>query len=339
MEDSAAVFLLDQILSDAVMQKATDIHLTQNGNVISVSFRIGGRLLPYVSTEAAGPLLRRIKALSGMDVTVRFQPQDGAFEWSNEGLETLGLRVSASPTATGESVVLRLLGQQAGVGLRAIGMSIEQAQSIEQLLEHSSGLLLVAGPTGTGKTTTLYEMMRYVAARGRAVVSIEDPVEMPIGFSRQLEVRETQGMTFERALRAAMRQDPDVLMIGEIRDGDTARTVMHAALSGHLVLSTTHATDVIGASARLVEYGLPRSLVGDVLLAVVVQSFHRRACSNCLGAGCSRCRVQEEVQDNPFGFEVTHMTAQTRALLSSELPWQEVRTRCNGLLPLAFDGS
>ncbi len=335
MEDSAAVFLLEQILADAHMQGATDIHLMQSGSSLSVSFRIDGRLTPYVSTEAAGALLRRIKALAGMDMTSRWQPQDGSFTWQVVGENTLDLRVSASPTATGEAVVLRLLGQVRDVGLQAIGLTQGQVQLVEQMLEEEIGLLLVAGPTGTGKTTTLYEMMRYLARRGRAVVSIEDPVEMPIQFSRQLEVRETQGMTFERALRAAMRQDPDVLMIGEIRDRDTARTVMHAALSGHLVLSTTHATDVIGAAARLVEYGLPRPLVGDVLLSVIVQSFKRSVCPHCQGHGCVRCHAYDSDETPKFHFEIAPMTAQTRALLSSDLSWLEVRTRCSGLLPFA----
>lgn len=339
VEDSSAVFLLEQLLTDALAQSATDIHLAHSDSSLVASFRTNGTLTPYVSTESAGgPLLRRIKALAGLDMTERRQPQDGAFRWEGAGTRGVDIRVSTSPIATGESVVLRLLPDSLREdGFTDLGMTPEQARTAEALLNSNTGLLLVAGQTGAGKTTTLYAMMRYAASRGRAVVSIEDPVEMPLQYTSQLEVREQTGVTFERALRTALRQDPDVLMIGEIRDRDTARTAMHAALSGHLVLSTTHATDPIGAAARLVEYGLPRSLLGDVILSVVVQSFVQSHCLYCQGSGCSRCRQAGTTEQRQMHFQFADMTSQLRALISSDLSWMEVRLRCQGVLPLATE--
>ncbi|GMA60591.1 ATPase, T2SS/T4P/T4SS family [Alicyclobacillus fastidiosus] len=272
MEGFTAARVLQQIIDCAISSRATDIHLTSTHAAMRVDFRIDGAIRPFVHlTERGDELVRRIKALGRMDVTNGQAPQEGVFTWEMEHHKAR-LRVSAVPVYAGESVVLRVLNQfTQPLGIFELGMTPAQVARLVGLLSEPSGLILVAGRTGSGKTTTLYAMMHHLAMRGLQVFSLEDPVEMPIPNCRQLEVRERSGMTYELGLKSLLRQDPDVLMIGEIRDPITARIAVRAALTGRLVLATTHAADASSSLDRLLDFDVPKTLLAGVLRAVLVQ--------------------------------------------------------------------
>lgn len=290
MDEPSTELLLEQILNLALSVHASDIHLHLDREGLDIIFRAGGELVPYGRFHDDGPsLVRRAKALAKMDVTDLRVPQDGSFFCMTE-LGPCDVRVAAIPTIQGESLVLRLLPRSDNfLEFTDLGMTPEQAEEMDELLEASSGLILVAGATGTGKTTTLYAMMHRLSTRGRNVVSIEDPVEAQLACCRQMEVRERVGITFDVGLRAILRQDPDVIMIGEVRDEETARVAVRAALTGHLVLTTTHAKGLLGAASRLVDFGISRMVLSDVLLAVVIQELHVEVCQKCQGQGCTGC--------------------------------------------------
>ncbi|EPZ48982.1 GspE/PulE family protein [Alicyclobacillus acidoterrestris] len=275
MEAFTAARLLQQMIDAAITANATDIHLTSVNSGLRVAFRVAGCVRPFVHlTERGDEVLRRIKALARLDVTNAHTPQEGAFRWDMEGA-SVRLRVSTVPVYSGESIVIRVLRQaQRPLTIFELGLSAAQMGRLVTLLSEPQGLVLVAGRTGSGKTTTLYAIMQYLAARGMQVFSLEDPVEMPIAGCRQIEVRERSGMTYEVAVKSLLRQDPDVLMIGEIRDELTARIAVRAALTGRLVLATTHAAGVSGSIDRLLELGAKQALLSAVLRAVMVQRVH-----------------------------------------------------------------
>jgi general secretion pathway protein E len=321
MKDLSTAVLLQKVLDDAITYHATDVHLHGSREHLLIRFRVGGTVMDYLQTSESGePMMRRIKALARMDVIENRLPQDGSFRWVTDR-NSCDVRVATLPIVDGEAIVLRLLfANWVSESLTELGMTEKQADGVNKVLLSGTGLLLVAGPTGVGKTTTLYTMMAQLARMGKNVVSIEDPIERPLAECRQMEVRERLGITFEIGLKAILRHDPDAVMIGEIRDEATARVALRAALSGRLVLSTTHAKDVVGAAARLVDFGLSRSLVGDVLSAVVVQHLTRSPIQGRLS----------ELQTNPKGiidFEVELMSPQLSAMLASEMTWGELRVR------------
>ncbi len=326
MGDLPTALLLQHILDDALSEGASDIHLQANDVQLSVHFRISGVLQLYQTLPYAGDsIVRRIKALAHMDIAETRIPQDGSFHWESDKGEC-DIRVASLPTVDGEAVVLRMLIHAKGpVSFTDLGMTKEQEQLVLKLLAQSTGLILVAGPTGAGKTTTLYAMMVQLSRLNRRVISIEDPVEMMIADCRQMEVHEQIGVTFSAGLRALLRQDPDVIMIGEIRDEETARVALRAAMTGRLVLSTTHANDVIGAAARLVEFGLSRTLVGDVLSAVISQKLLSIACVHCHGTGCRACDETGYTTTRCGVFEIQPMTGTLAGLITSNLSWGEVR--------------
>lgn len=326
MEDLSTAVLLQQILDDAISYHATDVHLHTSRTSLMVKFRVAGVVMDYLKIGETGePILRRIKALARMDVVESRLPQDGSFRWVTDR-ESCDVRVATLPIVDGEAIVLRLLFSELRVNsLTDLGMTEAQSEAVSSVLMSGTGLLLVAGPTGVGKTTTLYTMMAQLARLGRNVVSIEDPVEKPLADCRQMEVRERLGITFELGLKAILRHDPDAVMIGEIRDEATARVALRAALSGRLVLSTTHAKDVIGAAARLVDFGLSRSLVGDVLTAVVVQY---RATTSFMASQemiDHASAADFHTANGRVKFIVECMTPQLSALLASDLNWAELR--------------
>lgn len=332
MEELSAVLFLERMLTDALSRQVTDVHLHDQGDRILVHFRVSGKIEVYASSSEAGrSVIRRIKALARMDIAETRLPQDGSFFWESE-TQQCDIRVASVPTVNGESVVLRLLTAQRGpLSFTAIGMTPLQAESMNELLKNHTGLILVAGPTGSGKTTTLYAMMLQLSRWGRHVVSIEDPVEMPVDYCRQVEVREQVGVTFDIGLRALLRQDPDVIMIGEIRDQESAKVALRAALSGHLVLSTTHARDLVGAAARIVEFGLPRSMVGDVLKAVVVQRLISMPCERCERGDCTDCQNHSESLERTAVFQIHEMAQSMVPLFSSPISWGELRERIEQL--------
>lgn len=332
MEELSAVASLQLILDSALVESASDVHLHLSGHELIVNFRISGMMQPKFHVyEDGDEIIRRIKALARMDTVECRIPQDGAFVWSS-GATKCDVRVATLPIIDGESIVLRLLGyHQLYIDFTSLGMTNLQAETVKHLLSNSAGMILVAGPTGAGKTTTLYTMMSYLASElGRHVMSIEDPVESQLTHCRQMEVREQVGITFDLGLRSMLRQDPDVIMIGEIRDEETAKIALRAALSGRMVLSTTHAGDVIGAATRLVDFGLSRSLVGDVLSSVIVQRLvGGQVCKNCSGRTCSVCQGTGFLDERHAQFEISPMTHHLKSLLSSEMTWTDLRNYTN----------
>ncbi|MCL6548766.1 MAG: Flp pilus assembly complex ATPase component TadA [Alicyclobacillus sp.] len=258
MEELSAAVLLGRILDDALARGSSDVHLHADRNHLTVHLRVSGRIEPYLRVPDLGPpVIRRIKALAKMDVAESRIPQDGSFRWHTDAADC-DVRAAVIPTVAGETAVLRLLSRyREPVSFTDLGMTDSQAERMNAILQNTSGLILTAGPTGSGKTTTLYAMMVQLSRWGRHVVSIEDPVEMPLPDCQQVEVRERIGVTFDAGLRALLRHDPDVIKVGEIRDEQTARVALRAGMTGHLVLSTTHARDAAGAVARLLEFGVP----------------------------------------------------------------------------------
>jgi CheY-like chemotaxis protein/Tfp pilus assembly ATPase PilU len=235
-----------------------------------------------IPRSAGIPLVSRVKIMSGLDIADRLRPQDGRARVSING-EAIDLRVSTLPASLGEKVVIRILNQKAtSLNLDSLGMSDDELKAIRSLLSHKEGIILVTGPTGSGKTTTLYSALRVVQGEGINIVTVEDPVEYRLGANIvQVQVNEKAGLTFASALRSILRQDPDVVLIGEIRDKETAQIALQASLTGHLVLSTLHTNDAPNAVTRLVDIGMEAYKIAPALRGVVAQRLMRRVCPAC----------------------------------------------------------
>ena len=277
------VRLVDQILTEAVRAGATDVHVQPEEGEVVVRYRVDGllRVAFRLPPEAHVPMVTRLKVLANLDISERRLPQDGNLEL-RLGDRRIDLRVSSFPTIHGENLVLRLLDQsRVRFGFEDLGFEPDDIQRFERLLARPSGIVLVTGPTGSGKTTTLYAALRTIDAERRNIMTLEDPVEYRLPGIRQAQILEKAGFTFAVGLRALLRQDPDVLLVGEIRDGETAAIAARAALTGHLVLSTLHTTSAAGAVSRLRELGLEDYLLGSTLTAVVAQRLVRRTCPDC----------------------------------------------------------
>jgi type II secretory ATPase GspE/PulE/Tfp pilus assembly ATPase PilB-like protein len=291
-DDSAsAIRLVDQLLAEGIHAGASDIHIEPEEQGIAVRHRVDGvlrqaRLLPR---SLAPSLVSRVKILSGLDIADRMRPQDGRARVAVRG-SVVDLRVSTLPASHGEKIVIRVLDGSAGLRtLDAIGFAADDLARIRSLLEQREGLVLVTGPTGSGKTTTLYAALREVQARGVNVVTVEDPIEYRLAGIVQVQVHEKAGLTFGAALRSIMRQDPDVILVGEIRDRETAEIAIQASLTGHLVLSTLHTNDAASAVARLVDIGAASYQIATAVKGVVAQRLVRRLCVQCAGVGCTDC--------------------------------------------------
>ncbi len=305
------VRLVDHLLQRAVDERASDIHIEERAGDVRVRFRVDGVLeevleLPHGARRA---VLSRIKVMAGMDISVRRRPQDGAIPLDIEGRH-LTLRVSTLPVEDGEKAVVRILDpREAPPELAALGLGGHDLERVRALIKGNQGVLLAAGPTGSGKSSTLHSALHEVD-RGRLnVVTLEDPIEWRMDGVSQVQVRPRAGLTFPIALRAVLRQDPDVVMVGEIRDRETAEIAMAAAVTGHLVLSTIHTVDALGAVTRLLNMGVPPYLVAGGLAGVVAQRLVRRLCAGCGGksaSGCGRCR--EGYRGRTGVFQVLVMT-------------------------------
>jgi type II secretory ATPase GspE/PulE/Tfp pilus assembly ATPase PilB-like protein/CheY-like chemotaxis protein len=278
------VRLVDMMLTDGVSSRASDIHVEPAEGGVVVRYRIDGVLRQVMKIpRAAGlPLISRIKIMSGLDIADRLRPQDGrARVQINE--EKIDLRVSTLPATLGEKVVIRILSQKATIlSLETLGLFSDEQQTIRGLLGFKEGILLCTGPTGSGKTTTLYSAIRLIQGEGVNIVTVEDPVEYRLGQNIvQVQVNEKAGLTFATALRSILRQDPDVVLVGEIRDQETAQIAVQASLTGHLVLSTLHTNDAPNAVTRLVDMGMEAYKIGAALRGVVAQRLMRRLCAVC----------------------------------------------------------
>lgn len=277
------VRLVDLIFSEGILARASDIHIEPEEGGIAVRYRIDGVLREHMKIpRAAGlPVISRIKIISGLDIADRLRPQDGRARVAVNGLP-VDLRVSTLPASLGEKVVVRVLDtSQTVLSLDSLGFSEAEVDQVRELLDNRDGIILVTGPTGSGKTTTLYSAIRYVQSEGVNIVTVEDPVEYRMPGIVQVQVNEKAGLNFASALRSILRQDPDVVLVGEVRDRETAQIAVQASLTGHLVLSTLHTNDAPNAVTRLVDIGLESFKIASALRGVVAQRLMRTLCSTC----------------------------------------------------------
>lgn len=292
--DAPAVNLVNSILSEAARHRASDLYLTRGENEISIRARIDGTIHTLAVYDAAHfrALSARLKILSGLNGSERRRPQDGRFTADLDG-DRFDVRLSAIPTAAGESLALRLFPQASRtLHLSELGLSATQERVLAGAITKGSGLVLVSGPTGSGKTTTLHACIRSIDSSRRRVVTIEDPVEYRLPGVEQVQVSESAGISFEAALRRILRHDPDVIMVGEVRDTETAKLVVRAALTGHLVLSTLHSDCALGAIRRLVNLGADCSLLHAMPVVLMAQRLVRVVCDAC---GAERPPREEDV--------------------------------------------
>ncbi len=277
------VRLVDLILSEGILNRASDIHIEPEEGSFSVRYRIDGvlRQVMKIPRAAGFPLVSRIKIISNLDIADRMRPQDGRARVAVNGVP-VDLRVSTLPASMGEKVVIRVLDSRATVlSLDNLGLNPDEASALRNLLTHHEGIVLVTGPTGSGKTTTLYSSIRHIMTGKTNIVTVEDPVEYRIQGIVQVQVHEKAGLTFASALRSILRQDPDVVLVGEIRDKETAVIAMQASLTGHLVLSTLHTNDAANAITRLVDIGLEPYKIAASLRGVIAQRLMRKLCPAC----------------------------------------------------------
>ncbi len=308
---------LDSIIDEAVDRRASDIHIEPEADRLRVRMRIDGRMIEARAfpLEAAPGMTSRVKVLTNLDITEKRKPQDGRFTQTSFEQE-IDVRVAIIPTVNGERVTMRLLNMdRSQVSLERLGMGLETRQAFERLIRQPHGIILITGPTGSGKSTTMYAALQQINAIDRHIITIEDPVEYHMPGINQVQVDAEYGVTFAAALRSILRHDPDVIMVGEIRDEPTAHLALEASLTGHLVFATLHTNTAVGSLTRLLDMGCEPYLVSSALIGAMAQRLVRKICTNCKtafeanaterkllgvpeerdaveiyrGAGCSRC--------------------------------------------------
>jgi len=296
--EAKIVRLVNEMFSRAIELEASDIHVEPDEKKLAVRFRIDGKLQEIMNPplNLYPAIASRIKLIGGINIAERRLPQDGRTDLTI-GRSLLDVRISTIPTMNGESIVLRILRKDIiEFNLKSIGMDDKMCGEFEQLIQLPHGIILVVGPTGSGKSTTLYSVLSRINTTDRKIITIEDPVEYQTENIQQIQVNPKIGLDFASGLRHIVRQDPDVIMVGEIRDRETAEIAIHAALTGHLVFSTLHTNDAPGAISRLLDMGIENFLVSSSLAGVLSQRLVRRLCKNCSGSGslknnnrCKKC--------------------------------------------------
>ncbi|MBF0291298.1 MAG: Flp pilus assembly complex ATPase component TadA [Nitrospinae bacterium] len=293
--------MIESVIRQGVKERASDIHFEPEEDFIRIRHRIDGVMLSAEThpKAVAGSMISRLKIMAGMDIAETRAPQDGGFRLKMDSND-VEFRVSSFPTIHGESVVLRILAHSdTPLGLAETGLDGLALAGFREAIESSWGLVVVTGPTGSGKTTTLYAAISALASPGKTIVSIEDPVERRLAFVRQTQVNLKAGLTFSKGLRSVLRQDPDIIMVGEIRDPETAETAAQAALTGHLVLSTMHTVDSASAVVRLLDLGVEPYKIASTLKLALAQRLVRKLCQSCKertdgagwnGPGCPSCK-------------------------------------------------
>jgi general secretion pathway protein E len=282
-DDAPIIRLINAVLSQAVREGASDIHVETFEDRLSIRYRIDGMLSEVLSPKRmlAPLLVSRLKVMAKLDIAEKRVPQDGRISIKIAG-HAVDIRMSTMPSAHGERVVLRLLDKQAGqLQLSQLAMNEQLLSAYKRCLQTPHGIVLVTGPTGSGKTTTLYAGLTHINEASRNILTIEDPIEYMLPGVGQTQVNTKVGMTFARGLRAILRQDPDIVMVGEIRDLETAEIAVQASLTGHLVLSTLHTNTAVGAVTRLQDMGVERFLLSSSLIAVMAQRLVRLLCTEC----------------------------------------------------------
>lgn len=296
---------LDRLISKAVRENASDIHFDAIKEGLLIRFRVDGvlNIQERIEETTADKLVNRIKILSGMDISEKRLPQDGRWLWQDKNKKEIMLRVSSLPSIYGETVVCRIVGNNnCYKNLTELGMTDDVRQIVTELLQRPYGLLLISGPTGSGKTSTLYALLRMLNTVTDNVISLENPVEADIPGAIQVQINPKAGLTFPKALRAVLRQDPDTIMVGEIRDKETAELAIQAALTGHRVLATIHTNTALGVRERLLDMGIEDYLVRATLLGAISQRLVRRI--------------------TPFGFSGRLALYELLALPNDKVKWE-----------------
>jgi general secretion pathway protein E len=359
---------LDLIISQALKDKASDVHIEPQETYLRVRYRIDGILhdMAPLPLSVHAPLVSRVKILAGMNIAEQRRPQDGQFQVKVRDKD-VDIRAASMETVYGERVTLRILLKSLSfLNLPELGMLNESMEIYQMMLKSPFGLILVGGPTGSGKTTTLYASINVLDRKEYNILTIEDPVEYHFADISQTQVNIKAGLTFASGLRSAMRQDPDVILVGEIRDKDTATTAVQAALTGHLVLSSIHANDAVGVLFRLVELGIEPYLISSTLVGTVTQRMVRRLCSHCRtpyqssleeqtvyhkelaelpaliygpGDGCNVC-ANTGYQGRTGLFEILVMTEEMRRMLTSGANTEKLRAEAlkEGMITMRCDG-
>jgi len=341
--------LVNSILADAIASGASDIHIEPQQKGVNLRYRIDGALrhIATMPKRSQAKIVSRIKIAAHMDIAERRRPQDGRTRTVLGG-RSYDLRVSTLPTADGEKAVIRILEQdRAKIALEDLGFEDETLEAFRALLRRPQGLILVTGPTGSGKTSTLYAALNFLTAETTNIVTIEDPVEYRLAGINQVAVSDRAGLTFATGLRSILRQDPNVVMVGEIRDLETAQVAFHAAQTGHLVLSTLHTNDAPGAVTRLVDMGIPAYLVASSVIAVQAQRLVRRLCDcktpqpdgTATPNGCEQCRFTG-YKGRMAVHELLSLTPRVRTVLLSQPSSDPVRrvARSSGMRTMFEDG-
>jgi type IV pilus assembly protein PilB len=283
--------LVDSLIFYAYMRKASDIHIDPVDNGVVIRFRVDG-VLVYIDTvniEIHQELIARIKIISSLRTDIHYVPQDGRFNFE-KGACICDVRVSILPTHYGENAVLRILIPQDKMpSLIDLGFSEHDNKRIFESINKHQGMILVTGPTGSGKTSTLYTLIKHLAKDNVSIITLEDPIEYAMPKVRQINIREKHGVSFASGLRSIVRQDPDIIMVGEIRDKETAQIATNISLTGHLLLSTLHTNSAIGAIPRLMDMGVDQYLVANTLTLIIAQRLVRKSCEICKSYGCTMC--------------------------------------------------
>lgn len=277
------VDIVNEMIIDAAQKNASDIHFDPTTTVLKVRIRVDGELIDYatVPESVKNPLITRIKIISGMNITESRLPQDGAIKNLIDGKD-LDLRVSTLPIVYGEKIVIRILDySMSSTGLETLGFSSKNLEKVKKLIAEPNGIILITGATGTGKSTTVYSMLQILNTIERNIITVEDPVEMKLDGINQVQTMSEIGLTFANALRSILRQDPDIIMIGEIRDDETARIAVRASITGHLVLSTIHTNNSLNTIERLLDMDVERYLLGSALTGVISQRLVKKLCPKC----------------------------------------------------------
>jgi general secretion pathway protein E len=358
---------VEMLVEQAIKDRASDIHIEPQEDELRIRYRIDGILHPAVSLPIGvhAALVSRIKVLANMNIAERRRPQDGQFS-TRVGDKEIDFRVATAETHFGEMVVMRVLDKSVSVyKLAELGFQPAPLQTYERMLESPFGMILISGPTGSGKTTTLYASVDQLDAEARNIMTIEDPIEYRFRNINQIQVNRAADITFATGLRAIMRLDPDVILVGEIRDAEAANTAVQAALTGHLVLTSIHANDSVGAVLRLIDFGVEPFLVTSAVIGTVAQRLVRKVCPYCrqliqappqeamayqtemtevrtdfyYGRGCNFCSRTGYL--GRIGvFEILPMSEQIRSLISKEAPSSEIKAQAlkEGMITMRRDG-
>lgn len=368
VDEAPIVRVVNLIISQAINDKASDIHIEPDSKSVRVRYRVDGVLHDVMSPpkHIQAPMVSRIKIMANMDIAERRIPQDGKIHLKHEKKE-FDLRVSSLPVIHGEKIVMRILDKSSiMLGMDKLGFYGDSQKLFESIVEKPYGMILVTGPTGSGKSTTLYSCLHKLNTGNNNIITVEDPVEYQLPGVNQVQVNEKAGLTFANALRCFLRQDPDIIMVGEIRDSETAKIAIEAALTGHLVLSTLHTNDAAGAVTRLIEMGVEPFLVASSVIGVLAQRLPRVICPNCKepfnpppesvrkfglasgsdskvtfykGMGCDNCK-QTGYKGRTGVYELLHISDRIRSLILKKASTTEIKQTAieEGMKTLQDDG-